>query len=540
MAKGVPTADAAFASGGKRQVRALTEDAPHLSEDYLAVRKRGGAGKWIALVSIVVIIGAAGSVYFFLFRKSGTSTAAAVPAATDAGAETAAPPVANGIQQPPPAEDPAEAARAALRGDSELALEELAGRSATGPEAAPPALRARVESALSQHLLDESLAATDKRESKKLHRESQKRAKAAGKLARAAVDANRKDVDANVAMADATRLEGKKSAEVMRWLRAARRADTSSRDANYVEALVLLRDGKKLKGIRLLEDLSKDAESLGDVRPFYRMALIDFEDEKYDKARERAKQVLAMQAGHAGATALLSRIDAATAVASSDPMPPEDHGSDSSHSSSTSASGGHESYDHLLERGDKKAEDGDCKSASQLYQKALDVNPVGVAALTGLGYCHIDAKQFASAHAKFRAALAISPRYQDALLGVAEAYQQQGLAKQAIDAYEKFLDEYPTSARAAQVKRQIEKLGGGSDKSGGSSDSGGGGDSSSGGAAPAGGGDSAGGTPTPAGGGDSAGGTPTPPGGGDGSDTPAPTPPPAGGGSTDDSTGSAG
>src|SRR5213079_275075 len=76
----------------------------------------------------------------------------------------------------------------------------------------------------------------------------------------------------------------------------------------------------------------------------------------------------------------------------------------------------------------------------------------------GLGYCQLDAKDFASAFSKFRAALAVSPRYEPALSGIAEMYQRQGLKQEAIDAWKKVLDVYPSSAKA---KRQLELLGAG-------------------------------------------------------------------------------
>jgi tetratricopeptide (TPR) repeat protein len=91
------------------------------------------------------------------------------------------------------------------------------------------------------------------------------------------------------------------------------------------------------------------------------------------------------------------------------------------------------------------------------YQKALELKPNGVGALAGRGYCYIDAKQFSSAFSSFRAALAVSPKYEPALWGMAEAYQQQGLKDKAIEAYMKYLEVYPSSAKA---KKQIERLGG--------------------------------------------------------------------------------
>ena len=74
----------------------------------------------------------------------------------------------------------------------------------------------------------------------------------------------------------------------------------------------------------------------------------------------------------------------------------------------------------------------------------------------GMGYCHLDAKQFSSAFSKFRAALAVSSRFEPALGGVAETYQRQGNKEAAIEAWRKYLDIYPTSAKA---KKQLEILG---------------------------------------------------------------------------------
>jgi len=134
-------------------------------------------------------------------------------------------------------------------------------------------------------------------------------------------------------------------------------------------------------------------------------------------------------------------------------------GSGSSGSSGGTSVTGND-YDKLLAKANKLAEV-DCGQAMPYFQRALEVQPNGVEALSGMGFCHIDAKQFASAHSKFRAALGISPRYERALWGVAEAYQQQGRNDLAITAYEKYLEVYPGSAAAT---RQPEPLPG---KSGG-------------------------------------------------------------------------
>jgi tetratricopeptide (TPR) repeat protein len=109
----------------------------------------------------------------------------------------------------------------------------------------------------------------------------------------------------------------------------------------------------------------------------------------------------------------------------------------------------------LLKRADALAETS-CAKAMELYTKALQLKPQSVEALTGMGYCYIDAKLFASAHSEFRAALTVSSKYEPALLGIADAYRQQGLKDQAIDAYKACLEVHPGSVAA---KRQLEQLG---------------------------------------------------------------------------------
>ena len=98
-------------------------------------------------------------------------------------------------------------------------------------------------------------------------------------------------------------------------------------------------------------------------------------------------------------------------------------------------------------------------SSNPLYRKVLDANPSSVEALTGLGYCHLDRKEFASAHTRFRAALGISSRYQSAMWGIAEAYEQQGLKEQAIERYQAFVDAHAGSSRVSAARQKTRVFG---------------------------------------------------------------------------------
>jgi tetratricopeptide (TPR) repeat protein len=215
------------------------------------------------------------------------------------------------------------------------------------------------------------------------------------------------------------------------------------------------------------------------VRARFHLALALALQGKAADARPLVETVLAAQPEHAAAKALVGKLE--TMVARTDPLPPEstpdgakDVPRDAPRETPRESSApknpapprtnpvapvpeaGGDSYDRLLARANAIA-DSNCGKAMELYAKALEQKPNGVEALAGMGYCHIDAKQFASAFSKFRAALAVSARYEPALRGVAEAYQQQGRREQAIEAYRAYLEVYPNSAAA---KKQLELLGG--------------------------------------------------------------------------------
>ena len=141
-----------------------------------------------------------------------------------------------------------------------------------------------------------------------------------------------------------------------------------------------------------------------------------------------------------------------------DPMPTE--GSGSVHHEPTPPNnngGGGGDYDSLVAKADKLASTS-CTNAMGIYSKALEQKPTGVEALTGMGYCYLDSKQFASAFSKFRSALAVSARFEPALAGVAETYQQQGNKDQAIEAWNKYLEAIPGSPKAT---KQLQILGAG-------------------------------------------------------------------------------
>jgi len=464
----------------------------YYTEDDLVIPRGNRVALWIILISLVLLAGAAIAVYMFLYTGGDDDDEAATaqkPAAAslDAGAAPTAP--TQPIQPPPGLEQAVAAAALAVTADADAGLEaaaqNLAGlASQPGATASGPFLvaRARVENALGQRLADRAKLAATPGEAKTLADKARARADAAKAAANAAlaIEGDHKAA-AEVALADAQRLAGEKTVEVERILRQARQGPPAAtaevvREADLATALLMVRDDR-LRDARLqLDPLAKQAPS-GDVRAAFRLAWLDFLDGNAVAAKAGAEAVLAAQPEHGAAKALLDKLGAAAAPPPGEskptgekppaekppvekPTPPKPPAEETTGS--------------ILKRANKLAENGNCDGAMPLYRKVLDETPSSVEALTGLGFCHLDRKEYASAHTRFRAALGISSHYQDAMWGIAELYQRQGNKEEAIAKYQEFVEAFPSSKRATAARRQIDKLRGDSAESSG----GGGGESS--------------------------------------------------------------
>jgi tetratricopeptide (TPR) repeat protein len=379
---------------------------------------------------------------------------------------------------------------AAIKADTASVLEPLVGRLSALPGAEPsgknvpvPALlaaRARVEIALAE--IGAAAAPSADTGATQRRVEVPKHLAAAETLASRALELDPQNSAAMVAEADAARLRGRPAREAESWLKKALVKDRRDREAALSQALLLRRDKRLREARALLEELAKRAED--DVRPAYHLAEIDVTEAKFNDARPRLDAILKQQPQHVGALALAELIASRAGtseppVDQTDPMPPEVTNSrpsvvsKGSHATGGggSAANGEDSYDRLLARADRLAQGGNCRVAIPTYERALDHNPAGVGALTGLGYCYLDARDYGRAFAKFRAALGISPRYQTAILGMAETYQRDGDTAHAIEMYKRFLSEYPDTPRASVVRRQIERLSGNTPQRGHSPDS---------------------------------------------------------------------
>jgi predicted Zn finger-like uncharacterized protein len=417
-----------------------------------------GAGRWVVLVSLLLLAGSVGA-YFVVVRPTGGAPREPV---TIAAPQPPAPqPQLPADSADAEAQDALVAVRQALASDTGVGLAEVAARLATATAVDPAlsarlsAARARVMTAQAQHLIDAGA-----------HPEAAVQlATSAAELARAGIGREPGNVDASVALADALRVSGAAAGAVERYLTPVLRGDAFHREALYVRALLRERDGKVADARRIYTELHRGD---GDVRPQYRLARLDIAESRRDTAVARLSRVLASHPDHEGARALQQQAAGGTAAASpAEPSPavtPEPEPAPEPRPSAGPPAAARPSepdnYAGLVARADKAVERSDIPTARALYERALDKNPAGVDALAGLGYCHVNARQFASAQAKFRAALGIAPRHGAALIGIADAYRAQGLTRQAVQAYRRYLEVHPSGPRAAMARHYIEELGG--------------------------------------------------------------------------------
>jgi tetratricopeptide (TPR) repeat protein len=481
-------------------------------EDFYPPARGSRAGMWIALISLLVIGAAAGAVYMFVFKAKQSPTAQTTK--QDAGVAIAdgnTVVVAPIIDAQDVTVSPLDSARAELVAGvhtrMKTTLEGLAGKD----DPASLAMRARLMTAMAQGMNDRA-GFVDKAEADKLRKDAKQIVIDAAPLAQRAQAAQADSVDANLAMADVLRLQGKPAPAVKRYITTAKSKAASDKTAAasvaLSEAQLAIRDGKLADATTALSSAEPPAD---DMRIKLALALIAYAQAKAADAKAQVDQILATQPDHDAALAMYKKLE--TSVSGSDPLPPEEGsggktGGTTPNTTGGGGGGGGDSYDALLAKANKLAES-NCTSAMPLYEKALQQKSNGVEALTGAGYCHLDRKEFSSAFSKFRAALLVSPRYEPALGGIAETYGRQGNKPAAIEAWNKYLEVFPGSAKA---KKQLELLGA---------------DPNGGGTKPPEGGGTGGGTKPPEGSAAPPGGDPKPAGGSDSTPPPAPAPTPA-------------
>ena len=301
-----------------------------------------------------------------------------------------------------------------------------------------------------------------------------------------ASDALALDPDApevNRAMADYLRVDGAPAVEVERYLGRATQKLPNDPEAAFVAGALAFRDGNldaaKAK-LTQANTLNQAATQHALLRASVMLARIALQSGDKAGAKSLLQTVLAANANHDRARALLASFDSETTppVAAANPTPPPTGAAatptpptlPASGASATPASGaaqkpaakedegGGSDYNKLIAQGDRLSENGHAKEARKLYDRALAVKPNGLEAIMGLGYCDLDGEKFSAAVDHFKRALAMSPSYGDAIIGLAEAYKLRGDRKEALNWYRQYLVAQPAGPKAAMAKNNIRDL----------------------------------------------------------------------------------
>jgi predicted Zn finger-like uncharacterized protein len=113
-------------------------------------------------------------------------------------------------------------------------------------------------------------------------------------------------------------------------------------------------------------------------------------------------------------------------------------------------------YGWYLRRGEALLGQGDLRGAKAHFDLALSARPGAPEALTGLGDVALRAGDPSAASARFRQAAAAG--YREAYIGLGEAYRRLGRTSDALLAYERYLERWPTGPQASLARRQAEAL----------------------------------------------------------------------------------
>ncbi len=266
-------------------------------------------------------------------------------------------------------------------------------------------------------------------------------------------------IHANVAMADLLELRDKPNNQVERFLD---RLESPNLDAKLLRARLQMRDSDTLpEAIESLEELDSkgNVTRSGDIRPRWHLANAYLQNKNYVMAEESLLIVLQMSPEHEPSLQLLRHVkELAADFEALNPSEevPVDAGTTTTEETAEQPTPVRTTYSELMTQAKQQKQIGRCPGA--IYEQALDINPVGTNALSGLATCQLQQKKYSQAISNYRAALGLAARYPDAMWGLAEAYRLQGDTDNAVEAYKDYVAAHPNTPRASAAKQRMDKI----------------------------------------------------------------------------------
>ena len=267
-----------------------------------------------------------------------------------------------------------------------------------------------------------------------------------------------------LAFADLSRAEGAPFDAVDRHLQRARMdVGAESRGGSLlalVEGELALRDGRAAEAQAHFAESARLAHDEGQdlARAHFRMAQLAATEGRADDEQRACDELLRVSPQHDRGRVLCTKpvaVDAAVAIAIAAPSDPDASVKPGPVAATPSQAN---DYRTLVQQGEHLAETSRSQQARKLFERALELDPRGIGALVGLGYCDLDAERYMNAVDRFNAALAIQPDSGDALLGLAESYKVRGRTAQALEFYKKYLAAHPSGPKAGMAQQNLREL----------------------------------------------------------------------------------
>ncbi len=101
---------------------------------------------------------------------------------------------------------------------------------------------------------------------------------------------------------------------------------------------------------------------------------------------------------------------------------------------------------------------GNMQEAVTLYKLAIEKKPGFYEAYLGLSIAYRELEKYDNANAAITKVLELRPDYTQVYYNLGLILEKQGRNRDAIEAYEKFLDKVPGAARFTDVKQRIQRL----------------------------------------------------------------------------------
>ncbi len=195
-----------------------------------------------------------------------------------------------------------------------------------------------------------------------------------------------------------------------------------------------------------LQTLAAETPAL--IRARMDLAWAHFETDDVEGAKTLAEAILE-SAPHPTAMLLLARLA----------NPPGDEDAEAETEKQEQAEGEEgPSFARLLAMADRARDSDRSGRALVLYERALELQPDDIEALTGMGFAYLDLDKLAAATATFKRVLQLNARFSPAHIGAAEAFYLRDMKRDALKHYRRYLDLVPNGPDATVAKRMIEEL----------------------------------------------------------------------------------